>query len=134
MTKKGVTPVVAVILLLLITVAIVGFAFGYLQRALTTGATRAQNQTEEIAAGVGSSFRIELASGTTVVVRNTGSSPLNTAQLNVYVNNVPATCTTWSPTSIVIDATGACTLASGCTAGQSVRVAGPQSEDQVTCR
>jgi len=134
MTKKGVTPVIAVILLLLITVAIVGFAFGYLQRALTTGATRAQNQTEEIAAGVGQSFRIELASGTAVVVRNTGSSPVNTAQLNVYVNNGFVACTIWSPTSIVIDATGTCTLASPCPAGGQARVAGPQSEDIVTCR
>lgn len=130
--RKGVTPVVAVILLLLITVAIVGFAFTFLQRTVTTAAERGQNQTGELGAAVGESFRIENAAGSSVVVRNTGIAALNTASLSVYINNVARTCT-WSPASIAVNSVGTCTLASACSAGDSVRVVGASYEDRVTC-
>lgn len=129
--RKGITPVVAVILLLLITVAIVGFAFGFFQRAFTTSSQQAQRETERLTESVGASFRIENAKDTLITLRNTGTGPLNTALLSVYVADVMKACT-WSAGNITVSGIGTCTLSSACT-GSQVRVVGLSAEDAAAC-
>ncbi|MBI2578152.1 MAG: type IV pilin [Candidatus Aenigmarchaeota archaeon] len=132
MARKGITPVVAIILLLLITVALVGFAFGFFQRVFTTSAQQTQTETQRLTETTGQTFRIENAAATSVTIRNTGTSALNTASLSVYVDNVAATCT-WSPINITSGSIGSCTLGSSCS-GKQLRVVGISAEDTVACK
>ncbi|MBS3054042.1 MAG: hypothetical protein J4431_00710 [Candidatus Aenigmarchaeota archaeon] len=44
--KKGITPVIAIILLLLITIAVIGFATGFFQSIVTTGGQQAQDASK----------------------------------------------------------------------------------------
>ncbi len=129
--RKGITPVVAIILLLLITVAIVGFAFGFFQRATTTSAQRTQEETERIAGSVSEAFRIENAAGTSITIRNLGSAALNASTVTFYANGVARTCV-GLPATIAVNGVGSCTLSASCT-GQTLRVVTTGAEDVVTC-
>lgn len=132
MEKKGITPVVAIILLLLITVAIIGFAFGFFQRSFATSAQQTQQETERLTQTTGQTFRIDNAAGDAVVVRNTGSGSLNTATLSVYAADAIQACT-WSAGNITAAGIGTCTLGSSC-AGKQVRVVGISGEDSISCK
>ncbi|MBI2233313.1 MAG: hypothetical protein HYU56_05310 [Candidatus Aenigmarchaeota archaeon] len=86
---KGITPVIAVILLLLITVSLVAFAYTWFTRVATTAATGIENQTSKLLAT--KSIRIENAkvSGTTtnIDLRNTGDVIINSGELAFYIED-----------------------------------------------
>ncbi len=82
---KGISEVVAVILLLLITISVIGFAFAFFQRIQTTAQQSGQQQLQQQTSAIGTSFNIESVDKNQVVIRNTGTQPL--ANLNFYVNN-----------------------------------------------
>ena len=140
--RKGITPVVAIILLLLLTVAFIGFASGFFQRVFTTSATATQTETERIAGSTERTFRIENAAVRTITIRNTGSQTITQAELQTYVGGVAFTpCSGAGPPGfpalgIPQGQVGTCswTAAQGavCT-GSVVRVVGSSIEDSVTC-
>ncbi|MBI2971525.1 MAG: hypothetical protein HYY37_03880 [Candidatus Aenigmarchaeota archaeon] len=133
---KGITPVIAIILLLLVTVAIVGLTLGYFQRIFTTTSNEGERSVENVINNTGQVIFIENAlagSPGTVTIRNLGSAPIQTSTFSVYVNNViqspQPSCT---PTSVAPNQVTSCTVT--CGAGSTVRVAGVGSESRETCR
>ena len=105
--KKGVSTIIATILMLLIVIAIVGFAFGFFQRffGIATaggeeGLTSLQQQTSQ-------AIRIEnvgpppAGSQWVISVRNVGGAPLDTSTIVVYKNGNVQTCD-FSPSGYVI--------------------------------
>lgn len=136
---KGITPVVAIILLLLITISMVGFAFVWFTRVgeLTTQQTQAQLQAELDRQAM--KIRIDAVTTTTVTVRNIGSKDILTAQLAAFVDNVAKTCSTtppaaW-PATLTVGTTATCTYTSGTCAAETgtVRVTSPGNSDAVKC-
>ncbi len=104
---KGITPIIAIILLLLITVSMAGFAFVFLQRTLEqtaesteTGLTGQLNKQEQ-------KFAIDgvNADGGIIYVRHTGSVNSSTDDVSVYINDVLQSCNwgggkpAWAPNS-----------------------------------
>ncbi len=83
---KGITPVIAIILLLLITIAIVGFAFMFFQRTTETAAASGEQQLSNMLSQMASRPRIEGAAGDTVYVRNTGSTDLSKGSLGFFAD------------------------------------------------
>ena len=83
---KGVSALVVVILLLLITIGIVGFVFLFLQRTIASGASAAENQTQKELSMLGQSFVVENAFQNVVTVRNTGTREIS--DITFYVNDV----------------------------------------------
>lgn len=126
---KGITPVIAVILLLLITVAMVGFAFTWFTRISTTAAERIENQTERLLAI--KTIRIENVVGTAVDIRNTGDGTINSGEMAFYVNNARVTAT---GANIAPNAVQTYTLASACPTGGQVRVTVTGGTDVTTCK
>lgn len=127
---KGITPVIAIILLLLITVAMVGFAFVWFTRISTTAAERIENQTERLLSV--KSLRIENAIGTTVDIRNTGDGTISAPEMAFYVNDIrtPATCPSIAPNAVAT-----CILTnSTCPTGGRVRVTVTGGTDVTTCK
>src|SRR3989344_3684763 len=90
---KGITPVIAVILLLLITIAIIGFTSVFFQQTVTTGGEQAQEaaagqankalQTEEM---------VDVSNGK-VTIKNVGTEPISTANVQIFVDGDPAATT-----------------------------------------
>jgi len=103
---KGVTPVIAVILLLLITVSLVGFAAYFLQKVQTTAAADLENQLShqdrERNAGVKILSVYTGGSGNIIAkIRNTGRVTINSNELVLTVSpasGAPQTAT--NPSSI----------------------------------
>ncbi len=90
---RGITPVVAIILLLLITVSIVGFSFMFLSRTTQTSAQRGEQQLRNQTQTFVTSFSVESASGNLVYIRNRGTDPISFSSLAFYVDNQPVSTT-----------------------------------------
>lgn len=135
---KGITPVIAVILLLLITVSLVGFAFVWFTRISTTAGTAIENKTGELLRS--KSIRVENARATAVDLRNTGSVTINENELAFYINNARNTTTITCGAAATNDAIApnavlSCTLgvADNCGPGVPLRVTVPGGQDIVSC-
>ncbi len=84
--QKGISAVIAVILLLLITIAIVGFAFTFFQRTTQTTTQSGEQQLQQQISQVGSQLSIDGVDKNQVYIRNLGTMPLT--GLSFYVNSV----------------------------------------------
>lgn len=131
---KGITPVVAIILLLLITISMVGFAFVWFSRVT-------QSATEGIAGDINNTItissqkvRIEAVAsgGATVTMRASGSGALPANSVAVLVAGAirNSTCPGTSQGS---GSVFTCALSPACTGGQTVRATAPGNFDEVSC-
>ncbi len=131
---KGITPIIATILLLLIVIAIIGFAFGIFQRIATTAGQGGETQVRETTRQLSTLIRIDNAQGTALSIRNIGTTTIDSATLAVYVNTLARTCLAgWSPASIAAGAFATCTLSAACNSGEVVRITSPGGEASYTC-
>ena len=123
---KGITPVIATILLLLIVIAIVGYSFGFFQKIFQSSSDASQKQVDATVKQVGQSIRIESIgnSGQDIYIRNSGGSALTTTSIRTYVNGVPKTCGWGAVTSIASEGVEKCTLAlaDACASGNELKV------------
>lgn len=83
---KGVSSVIAAILILLITIAIAAFAFAFFTRIIQLPASTAEQQLAGEKQQISSSFRIDNVNENQVFVRNTGTT--QAANFAFFVNNV----------------------------------------------
>ncbi|MBI3190757.1 hypothetical protein HYZ41_03565 [archaeon] len=120
--KKGITPVVATILLLIIVIAIVGYSFGFFQRIFTTAGTTAESEMSGVTGNIKQSVSIDSVSGTNLYVRNTGSAALSVSGVVVYIDGVLTACNWGGITSISAGEVKGCTLAAGCASGSSLKI------------
>ncbi len=90
---RGITPVIAIILLLLITISIVGFALVFFQRTTETASQAGEEQLKQQVTQASSLPRIEGASGDRVYIRNVGNSNLDKSTLAFYVDGEQKTIT-----------------------------------------
>lgn len=82
---KGITPVIAVILLLLITISIVGIAFTFFQRTTQAATQSGEQQLEQQINLVSGRLVIESVTPSAVYLRNVGARDVSS--YNVYSNN-----------------------------------------------
>ena len=81
---RGITPIIAIILLLMITIALVGFAFVFLSGVFESVANATETQAVQQAKKFGENFRIDAIGGNRVVIRNLGTTDLSS--LKFYVD------------------------------------------------
>ena len=119
---KGITPIIAIILLLLITISMVGFTFlwfGRLQEQLTSSIS---NETSQSLREQGTSARIEVIDAApgggasasnysgTFVLRNTGTQVLQLSEVSVFVNStILVTCGWGGGTQVPPNGVATCT-------------------------
>jgi flagellin-like protein len=120
--KKGITPVIATILLLLITIAIVGYSFGFFQKIFTTASSSGEQQASGTINQVGTSIRVENPQSTSVTIRNIGTTTITSTTMIVYVDNARANGL-WDIASVAPGSVATFTYAGGpCNSGQIVKV------------
>jgi len=90
---KGITPVIAVILLLLITIAIIGFTSVFFQQTVTTGGEQAQQAAAGQANKALQTAEIVDVSNGKVTIKNVGTEPISTANVQIFVDGDPAATT-----------------------------------------
>ena len=132
---KGITPVIAVILLLLITISMVGFAFVWFTRLTETATESVSGELNATTSALAKKIQIDNAAGTSLSLRNIGTQTVEAGQLAFFVNGVSVTCTFGAGvTSVPPNTVRACTLSTSCSAGSRMRVTAPAGPDEVTCQ
>ena len=132
---KAITPVVAVILLLLITISMVGFAFVWFTRIAQISTNQTQTQLVNQLTIQGQKIRIESVIATALTIRNIGTNSIPFDQILIFKDSTLVTCTTWNPATdpLVAAATTTCTAGFSCTPGQTIRTSAPGNEDSAKC-
>lgn len=131
--KKGITPVVATILLLLIVVAIVGYSFGFFQKIFSTASSATGSQLNQTTTQIGQSVNIDNAASSSVTVRNIGTASLATSDVGVYINNVPVNGA-WDKATLAPSGTATYTYnATTCSPGSTVKVTTSGLSPTATC-
>jgi flagellin-like protein len=85
--QKGISPVIATILLLLITVAIVGIGFTFFSRMQQTTQESVEKETQQKTAAMSFTFLIDSISQNIVYIRNTGARSIT--DLSFYADGAP---------------------------------------------
>jgi flagellin-like protein len=131
--KKGITPVIAIILLLLITISMVGFAFVWFSRLQGSIQDSVTNKTDSQINAMGKTVVIDLASNSTgsIAIRNSGTSTINAAEYKLYVAGVDRTTSCSGP--IVPGATVVCST-TYCPMNGVVKVTAPGNTDETNCQ
>jgi flagellin-like protein len=88
---KGITPVIAVILLLLITVSMAGFAFVFLQRSLESATEATGEGIQQELLRQGQKVVIVTGAGTSVTLRASGTQAIPVGSVALLVNNTATT-------------------------------------------
>jgi len=139
---KGITPVVAVILLLLVTIAVVGFAFGFFQRILGSAGTGVESQQSTVIDRTAQTVSIDNVdtANKKVTVRNSGIKDIKAtagadSELTVFVGAAKATCA-WDAATVAPKTTTTCTWsvpAGACAANTAIKVVAPGNEATNKC-
>ena len=141
---KGITPVIAIILLLLITISVIGFATGFFQTLVMTtgeGATAAANATtQQLGKVVKLENAVDDGTDTIITVRAIGYANVPVNEIGIFIAGNPEACATWldpaaNPiTEIATSTLGVCTVSGTlCAEGTAVKVTSPGGEYTGTC-
>ena len=126
---RGIAPVIATILMLLIVIAIIGFAYTFFSALVGTAGEQTEEQMKATISQMSKGIWIDSASGTSIVVRNLGTESINTTS---EVTVTPNDCASWSTEMIASGSTSTCTLAASCS-GTRVTAAGPSNTVSKDC-
>ena len=129
---KGISAVIATILLLLITISIIGFAFVFFGRVTTTTTQSVENQTNQQLIQFSKQINVDNFNLTSVTIRATGTGTIGSSELQIYVDGSPRTC---SPalTSITPGTVQTCNFSPGCSSGSKLRVVSPANSIDINC-
>lgn len=137
---KGITPVIAVILLLLITISMVGFAFVWFTRLSDEAQRSISEQQNATTSAIAKKIKIDNLGGipqTALALRNIGTLTIDKNELGFFVGGISATCASVEPsgwTKIDPSSVATCTLSTACATGQRLRVTAPAGPDEIVCR
>jgi len=136
---KGITPVISIVLLLMITIALIGFAFVWFSKILTTGQEKGTIQLNTSIATMAKAIRVDNvyrgSTGTfTLTVRNVGATNIGPTDVTVYLNGAALTAAE-CPFQAAIAPTEATTCGSTvtCSPGDTVKVQTISNSDTGTC-
>ena len=132
--KKGITPIIAIVLLLMITISMVGFAWIWFQRlgasAMESVSAGMNNQTQSI----GKIISIDNANGgadSVISIRNIGTQEIKSSEIGIYVDGNAKSCA--GLTDILPGQVVDCTIAGYDCAGKIVKVTAPGNYDEIMC-
>jgi len=128
---KAVTPLISVILLLLITIAMVGFTYTWFTRISADVTNQTSTAVEDER---GKKLVIDnVVSQENVYLRNIGTKSIGSDEVQFYLNNAPLGCNFGTVNFITPGETVICTLASPCFAGSLLKATFPSGSDLITC-
>jgi flagellin-like protein len=118
---RGVSEVIAIILILMITISLAGLAYMFMSTTMSDVTSSAGSSVDTTTSSMLTSFTIESMDVAKVYVRNTGQSALTS--LSVYVNDEPATYNVTTP--IAAGAVGTITIYSFIPDGATIKLTTP---------
>ncbi|MEM7826785.1 MAG: archaellin/type IV pilin N-terminal domain-containing protein [Candidatus Aenigmatarchaeota archaeon] len=132
MTRKGISPIIAIVLLLMITISMVGFAYVWFTRITGSAFNQSRTEQENIQKQQGQRVIIDNILGNQLTLRHVGTYPVTKDELGVFINGVATSITSGCDT-INPGEYKTCTLATSCTSGSRIRVTSPGMTDEQYC-
>ena len=132
MSMKGITPVIAIVLLLMITISMVGFAFIWFQRISNILQNKTETGLEQQLEQITISIDNVDSTGGSVTIRNTGTVTVQTSQIAIYVNGTSLASCSWDATEILPNGHATCSSSSikNC---NTIKATAKGSFDVVSC-
>ncbi len=118
---RGVSEVIAIILILMITISLAGLAYMFMSTTMSDVTSSAGSTVDTTTSSMMTSFTIESMDIAKVYVRNTGQNAITS--LSVYINDEPATFNVTTP--IAAGSVGTITIYSFIPDGATVKVTSP---------
>jgi flagellin-like protein len=118
---RGVSEVIAIILILMITISLAGLAYMFMSTTMSDVTSSAGSTVDTTTSSMMTSFTIESMDIAKAYIRNTGQNALTS--LSVYVKDEPATYNVTTP--IAAGAVGTITIYSFIPDGATVKVTSP---------
>ena len=84
---KGVTAIIAIVLLLMITISMTGFVYLFLQRSFESASESSDSQIAQQSRSILTMMKVDSVSGNKIYIRNVGSVPISNSSLGVYIGN-----------------------------------------------
>jgi len=129
---KGITAIITVILLLLIAVVMVGFAFTFFQGIFDTTSASAEAQVQQTSNQLGKAIRIDSAAGVNAYIRNVGSVDILIGEVSVYDGATGVLIITCP--AIPSGTIGLCDLTTNpCLTTEKIRATSPANSDTFIC-
>jgi flagellin-like protein len=119
---KGVSEVIAIILILMITISLAGLAYMFMSTTMSDVTSSAGSNVNTATSSMITSFVIDSMDAAKIYIRNTGQSALD--NLSVYIGGEPATFNI-TPSSIEAGSVGTITIYSFIPDGATVKVTSP---------
>jgi len=88
MGEKAITPIIAIVLMMMLAVSMSSMAYVFLTRVQTTVGEGVQNRTESMLREIGTDIRIDNVVSDKIYIRNTGSVDITNKTLALYVDKV----------------------------------------------
>ena len=131
---KGIAPIVATILMLLIVIALIAVAYTFFLGLLGTSTEQTGKASKDVISQMSKGIWIDSASGKTVIVRNLGFENINVAEITLLVGDAQLVGNWIGTTNETIEAGTAqvFNLTESC-AGKLVKVVGPSNTREETC-
>lgn len=138
---KGITPIIAIMLLMMVTIAMIGFAYFWFTKIMD----RAKNNTEEMMKGENEKYQKTIAidslspqgGDSYIYIRNTGTGIVYPSELSFYVAGAMHTCVFTDPliqtNGIVPGVVAPCKITGTNCSGLDVKVTGPGNTDDLNC-
>ena len=128
---KGITPVIAIVLLLMITITLVGFAFIWFQSTFQQITATVTRQIDQQTTAIGKMVRIDSITIDSIAIRNVGSQNIAANEIAVFVDDEKQTYIL--PNDIIVGKVVSYTLNTPCTSSKTVKVTSPGGSDKTTC-
>jgi len=129
---KGISPIIAIVLLLMITISMVAFAYIWFTRITTSALNQSQTQQEAIQKQTGKKIVIDGINGNSITLRNIGVYSVSKSEISVFVNGV-VTQITYGCDILDPQEVETCMIATSCLPGGRVRVVSPGITDELVC-
>jgi flagellin-like protein len=133
MTTKGITPVIAIILLLLITIAVIGFATGFFQSLVDTTSQQTTDATDTVTGNIQKTVSIEATSANSITIKNSGLIAIADGDLTFLVAGADVTGTCTGITYPLSPGQAATCGGITCTADAEVKISAPGNSPTKTC-
>lgn len=136
---KGITPVIAIILLLLITISMVGFAFVWFNRISQTLTNATQSELESQLSQQAKKVSIinpRAGSPGAIDVRNTGTATILSTDASVYIagnRTVAGAAGCGNPVMPTVGPGSVATITCNCAIGDEIKVVVPGNTDIRKC-
>ncbi|MBI4017541.1 MAG: hypothetical protein HY366_01195 [Candidatus Aenigmarchaeota archaeon] len=142
MNSKGVSPIIAMVLIVLITLSLAGAFLIWTQRTASSLTERGTEQSQRITGQFDKGVRIEatdcsqVAGADTLVIRNSGTTAWKGADLTFFINDALSTSAiTFSNNGdVAAGSVVQATFSQGLASGDKIRVAYQDVSDSTICK